>query len=99
LRMAAKNLVPDGILEREKYAFVAPGSPYLLTQNIEWINDVLSGDRIKREGYFNPATIEKLKTRYTKKGFALNLPFESDLLIIVITFGIFLESFQMPNLN
>jgi asparagine synthase (glutamine-hydrolysing) len=99
LRMAAENLVPKEILEREKYAFLAPGSPYLLNQNIEWINDLLSSDRIKREGYFNPAIIEKLKARYTKKGFALNLPFESDLLIIVITFGIFLEMFDMPNLT
>jgi asparagine synthase (glutamine-hydrolysing) len=99
LRMAAENLVPKEILEREKYAFLAPGSPYLLSQNIEWINDLLSFDRIKREGYFNPATIERLKNRYTKKGFALNLPFENDLLIIVITFGIFLETFEMPNLN
>jgi asparagine synthase (glutamine-hydrolysing) len=99
LRMAAENLVPKEILEREKYAFLAPGSPYLLSQNIEWIADLLSSDRIKREGYFNPATIERLKTRYTKKGFALNLPFESDLLIIVITFGIFLQVFEMPNLT
>jgi asparagine synthase (glutamine-hydrolysing) len=99
LRMAAQDLVPRKILDREKYAFLAPGSPYLLGQNIEWINDLLSFDRIQREGYFNPAAIEKLKARYTRKGFTLNLPFESDLLIIVITFGIFLEMFEMPNLN
>ncbi|HLJ27727.1 MAG TPA: asparagine synthase (glutamine-hydrolyzing) [Candidatus Angelobacter sp.] len=99
LRMAAEDLVPKAILEREKYAFLAPGSAYLLGQNIEWINDLLSSDRIKREGYFNPAAIERLKARYTRKGFTLNLPFESDLLIIVITFGIFLEMFEMPTLN
>ncbi len=99
LRMAAEPLVPREILEREKYAFLAPGSPYLLGQNIEWINDLLSYHRIKREGYFNPDTVETLKSLYTRKGFALNLPFESDLLIIVITFGIFLEMFDMPSLN
>jgi asparagine synthase (glutamine-hydrolysing) len=99
LRMAAEPLVPQEVLKREKYAFLAPGSPYLLGQNIEWLNDLLSYDRIKRQGYFNPDTVETLKARYTRKGFALNLPFESDLLIIVITFGIFLEMFDMPNLN
>ncbi|HEX7286714.1 MAG TPA: asparagine synthase (glutamine-hydrolyzing) [Candidatus Angelobacter sp.] len=99
LRKAAENLVPREILEREKYAFLAPGSPYLLSQNIEWVNDLLSYGRIQREGYFNPETIERLKARYTRKGFSLNLPFESDLLIIVITFGIFLEMFEMPSLN
>jgi len=99
LRKVAKNLIPKEIFEREKYAFLAPGSPPLLNQNIEWIMDLLSFDRIKREGYFNAATIERLKTRYAKKGFNLNLPFEDDLLIIVITFGIFLQTFELPNLT
>ncbi|HLJ89988.1 MAG TPA: asparagine synthase (glutamine-hydrolyzing) [Candidatus Angelobacter sp.] len=99
LRMAAEDLVPQEILDREKYAFLAPGSAHLLHQNIEWINDLLSFERIQRQGYFNPAAIERLKARYMKKGFSLNLPFESDLLIVVITFGIFLEMFGMPDLN
>src|ERR1041385_2437081 len=99
LRKVAEGLVPPEIINREKYGFHAPGSPYLLKQNIEWINDLLSFETIKKQGYFNPHTIELLKKRYTKTGFRLNLPFESDLLMIVLSFGIFLETFDLPSLN
>ncbi len=99
LRKVAEGLVPPEIINREKYGFHAPGSPYLLKQNIEWINDLLSFETIKKQGYFNPDTIELLKKRYTKTGFRLNLPFESDLLMIVLSFGIFLETFDLPSLN
>jgi asparagine synthase (glutamine-hydrolysing) len=99
LRKVAEGLVPPEIINREKYGFHAPGSPYLLKQNIDWINDLLSFETIKKQGYFNPHTIELLKKTYTKTGFRLNLPFESDLLMIVLSFGIFLETFDLPSLN
>jgi asparagine synthase (glutamine-hydrolysing) len=99
LRKVAEKLLPKTVAWREKYAFVAPGSPYLLQQKIDWIQDLLSYDRIRREGYFDPDTIEELKQRYSQPGFRLNLPFESDFLIVVLTFGLFLETFQMPSLN
>jgi asparagine synthase (glutamine-hydrolysing) len=97
LKMAAKKYVPDEIVNRQKFSFVAPGSPQLLKNNIEWIEDILSYETIKRQGYFNPDTIERLKKMYRKENFRLNLPFDPDLLIIVITFGLFLEIFDMPN--
>ncbi len=99
LKKAAKGVVPNEILDREKFAFHAPGSPYLLQKKIDYIEDLLSYETIKKQGYFNPDTIEKLKKQYGKEGFTLNIPYESDLLITVITFGIFLEEFQMPNGN
>jgi asparagine synthase (glutamine-hydrolysing) len=60
---------------------------------------VLSYERIRSQGYFNPDVIETLKQQYTRKGFNLNLPFESDLVMIVLTFGVFLEQFSLPVLN
>lgn len=99
LKRVAEGLVPREITEREKFGFHAPGSPYLLQQNVEWVQDMLSYERIKRQGYFNPDIIELLKQQYSQEGFKLNLPFESDLLIVVLTFGIFLDTFAMPNLN
>ena len=99
LRKVAEDLVPPEIVNREKYGFHAPGTPYLLRQNIEWINDLLSHERIKRQGYFNPDIIELLKAQYSKEDFRLNLPFESDLLMTVLSFGIFLDTFEMPSLN
>jgi len=98
LKKMAKDLLPEEIVKREKFGFVAPGSPYLLKRNIEYINDLISYDRIKCQGYFNPDTIEKLKKKYSSEGFTINVPFDSDLMIIVITFGIFIEEFQMTSM-
>ncbi|SFA60225.1 asparagine synthase (glutamine-hydrolysing) [Pedobacter suwonensis] len=94
LRKIGESILPKSIMEREKFHFIAPGSPYLLQQNSTYINDLLSYDRIKRQGYFNPDEIEKLKTLYSTKGFAVNAPYESDLLSTVITFGMLLETFM-----
>jgi asparagine synthase (glutamine-hydrolysing) len=99
LKKVAEGFVPQEIIKREKYGFHAPGSPYLLRQRIEWIDDLLSFDRVKRQGYFNPETVERLKTEYLHEGFRLNLPFEDDLLAIVLTFGLFLEVFDLPELT
>jgi asparagine synthase (glutamine-hydrolysing) len=99
LKKAGEGLIPQQILEREKFGFVAPGSPALLRQNIDWVYDILSYDRIKRQGYFNADTVEFLKKQYSKKDFKLNLTLEDDLLIVVLTFGLFLELFNLPDLN
>lgn len=99
LKKVAEGLVPPEIVNREKFGFHAPGSPYLLQQKVEWVLDMLSHERVKRQGYFNPDVIESLKRQYSKDGFKLNLPFESDLLIVPLTFGIFLESFGLPSLG
>ena len=97
LKRIAEKFIPKNVVEREKFGFRAPGSPFLLKQNVEWINDLLSYERIKRQGYFNPNAVETLKTRYSRPGFKLNFPFESDLLNVVLTHGIFLDVFKMPN--
>jgi asparagine synthase (glutamine-hydrolysing) len=99
LKRVAGDLLPREIVKREKFGFHAPGSAYLLQHGIEWINDMVSHERIKRQGYFNPDVIDRLRAEYTQSGFKLNLPFEDDLLIIVLTFGIFLDTFNLPNLN
>lgn len=99
LKRVAEDLLPREIVKREKFGFHAPGSPYLLRHGVEWINDMVSHDRIKRQGYFNPDVIDRLRAEYTQSGFKLNLPFEDDLLIVVLTFSIFLDTFNLPNLN
>lgn len=99
LKRVATDLLPPEIVKREKFGFHAPGSPYLLQQGVEWINDMVSHERIKRQGYFNPDVIDRLRAEYTQSGFKLNLPFEDDLLIVVLTTSIFLDTFNLPNLN
>ncbi|MCW3466085.1 asparagine synthase (glutamine-hydrolyzing) [Chitinophaga nivalis] len=93
LKKMGSRFMPTEIFEREKFHFVAPGSPYLLQRNIEYINDLLSYDLIRKQGFFNPDEIERLKKMYAQEGFTINAPYESDLLITVITFGILLDTF------
>lgn len=93
LRKMAGRFMPKSVAEREKFGFVAPGSPYLLQKNVEYINDLLSHDLIKKQGFFNADQVEKLKKTYKQDGFTINAPFESDLLITVITFGILLDKY------
>jgi asparagine synthase (glutamine-hydrolysing) len=61
VKKMAGRFVPEAVINREKFGFVAPGSPYLLQRNIEYINDLLSYSRIKKQGYFNPDRVEYLK--------------------------------------
>lgn len=98
LKKLAARYVPTPIIERQKFGFVAPSSPYLLGRDIEWVNDTLSYETIRRQGYFNPDVVERLKARYGAPGFMLNVPYEDDLLMLVLTFGVFLELFKLPSL-
>jgi asparagine synthase (glutamine-hydrolysing) len=69
LKKMATKFLPKEVFEREKFHFIAPGSPYLLQKNIEYINDILSYDLIKRQGFFDPDEIERLKNIYKQKRF------------------------------
>jgi asparagine synthase (glutamine-hydrolysing) len=99
LKKIAEGLVPPQIIQREKFGFRAPGTPYLLQQNVEWINDLLSYERIERQGYFNPVMTERLKKQYSQPGFKLHPHLESDLLMVVLAFGLLLDLFDLPSLN
>lgn len=98
LKEAFRGLVPNEILNRSKFSFVTQGSPSILRLDNEYINDLLSYERIRRQGYFNPDTIEKYRRQYSQEGFRLNLPFETDIMVFVITFCMFLDIFNMPSL-
>ncbi|MCP4117654.1 MAG: asparagine synthase (glutamine-hydrolyzing) [Desulfobacteraceae bacterium] len=99
LKQVAEKHVPPAIIHREKFGFVAPGSPYLLKHDIEWLNDLLSHETIKRQGYFDPDVVERLKKIYSSDSFSLNLPYDNDLLMIIISFGVFLDVFGMPDFS
>ncbi|HVR99783.1 MAG TPA: asparagine synthase (glutamine-hydrolyzing) [Thermoanaerobaculia bacterium] len=99
VKKAAEGLVPPEIIHREKFGFRSPGTPCLLQQGIEWVEDLLSYDRIREQGYFNPDVVEKLKTSYRQPGFKLNAHLQTDLLMVVLTFGILIDRFRLPSLR
>jgi asparagine synthase (glutamine-hydrolysing) len=99
LKRLAESYLPAEIVHREKFAFHANTSPDLVRADRSWIDRYLSPDRIRREGYFNPETVWELRHRYADREFKLDLLYEDDVLMVVITFGIFLETFEMPHLS
>lgn len=96
LKQLARRYVPDAVINRPKFSFVAPASPNLLRQHNEWLEDLLSYERIKRQGYFNADVIERLKKTYRVDGFTINQTFDDDWLLMVLTFNIWLEIFGLP---
>ncbi|WPZ32675.1 asparagine synthase (glutamine-hydrolyzing) [Thalassobaculum sp. OXR-137] len=98
LRRLAADRLPPEIAGRQKFGFVAPSSAALLQARIPWVEDLLSRARIAGAGYFDPDTVERLKTRYRAPGFALNTTFEPDLLMIVLSFEILRDCFRVPPL-
>jgi asparagine synthase (glutamine-hydrolysing) len=99
VRKMAQGRVPRQILERPKFGFRAPGSPLLLQRRVEWALDLLSDERIRRQGYFNPGVVERLKRQYAREEFQLNPHLETDLLMVVLTFNLVLDAFQLPDLS
>jgi asparagine synthase (glutamine-hydrolysing) len=95
LKQLGNRVLPREIVHREKFSFVAPGSDTLIKRHKEWANDLLSYNRIKRQGYFDADAIERIKKQYQQEDFKLNLPFDNDLLITVLTFNIFLDQFGL----
>lgn len=100
LKKLAENKLPDKIIHRPKFAFVAQGTPELLqlkSEEAEYLYDILSYEKLKRMGLFNPDYVLQLVHQYEQPGYQLNLPFEHDLLILVITFALFLEEFHIQS--
>ncbi|MEO3814839.1 asparagine synthase (glutamine-hydrolyzing) [Sphaerisporangium sp. B11E5] len=96
LKQAAHGLVPVEILQREKFGFRAPGSPWLLRHRAEWAQDMLSYDRIKRQGYFDPGTVERIKLHHLRDEFSIHPHLGDDLLLVVLSFGVLLDAFDLP---
>jgi asparagine synthase (glutamine-hydrolysing) len=97
LREVAKRYLPPAVAEREKFGFVAPGAPYLLAQRVDWIDDLLSPALIRRQNYFDADTVERLRRQQVNTGLRLNPTFDTDILFLVLSFGLFLEAFDLPD--
>jgi asparagine synthase (glutamine-hydrolysing) len=99
LRAIAQPYVAPQILAREKFSFVGPGSPHILKGGSEWVMDLLSPDKIRRQGYLNPDTVAALRRMYERDDYRVNQTFDVDLMMVVLSFQIFLEEFSIPSHN
>lgn len=99
VKQVARRYVPAAIVNREKFGWFSHGSPALLAQRQRWIDDLLDGDRIASDGYFDREAVARLKAAYSAAGFRLNQPFEADLLAVVLTFNIARDLFDLEPLG
>lgn len=99
LKLVGRRYLPDAIVEREKFGFTAPGSPALIRMKDERIEHYLSEEYILRHNVFDVEEVARLKSRYSAPGFRIAVPFESDLLITVITYGMLADAFGMVGLQ
>lgn len=62
LRRAVRNLLPVEMATRTKQPYRAPDSQSFFTggQPPDYVDDLLSGDRLRRAGYFDPVAVGKL---------------------------------------
>lgn len=99
LRIVAGKYVPNAIARRSKFAFVAPASPSILRDSDKTIRALLDPELIRKQGYFDPATVERLCRRQRDSPVPLTTTFEEDWLMIVLTFGMLLDVFGLPDLS
>src|SRR5882724_576696 len=72
VRRMAEGTIPHQIVAREKFGFLAPGSPLLLQRSVPWVEDLLSTELVRRQGFFDADLVERLKARYAQPGFRLH---------------------------
>ncbi|MFJ6571131.1 asparagine synthase (glutamine-hydrolyzing) [Streptomyces sp. NPDC091292] len=99
VKRVADDYLPADVVEREKFAFRSHTSPELLRLGRDWADALLDPVRIRREGYFDPEAVRHLRSRLPDGERGLDLLVEDDVLMLVLTFGLFLETFDLPHLT
>lgn len=94
-KVAERIGVPASVLNREKFHFVAPSSASLLQSGSELVEHLLAPSTIRHQGFFDPTRVQQLADRYRTDGFRLNLPYEEDLLMPVLTLGCLVEELDL----
>ena len=64
LKQAMRKRLPAGIVERPKKGFGVPVAAWLKGDLRELLTDELSADRLRRQGIFQPAEVERLTTEH-----------------------------------
>ncbi|WP_424217347.1 asparagine synthase (glutamine-hydrolyzing) (plasmid) [Streptomyces sp. BI20] len=99
LRRVAEGRVPDGVLARSKFGFRGQTSSHLLAAGADWFEELLSPSVVRKQGYFNPETVTALVRRQRDPGGHVHAHLDTDYLMVIATFALFVEEFGLPCLG
>lgn len=99
VRTAARRFVPASIVNREKFAWAAPGSANLLADainsaNTDMVRYLTSAGKLASDGIFDPAAVGRL-TEQQRNAPSFDPNGYPDLLMVVLTTGLFTDSFDI----
>jgi asparagine synthase (glutamine-hydrolysing) len=66
LRRVLSTYVPESLFERPKCGFAIPIAQWLRGPLRTWAEELLSQDRLKREGFLNPAVVRRCWDEHTR---------------------------------
>ena len=95
LKQLARRYLPAAIVDRQKFSFVAPSSSSLARQATPQVRALLSPQRIARDGVFDPAAVAQLQRQGLRPGDEPNQTFDDDVLMVVLTFNLFMDLFGL----
>lgn len=95
LRQVALRHLPPALARREKFGFVAPGAASLLQRGIPWVDELLSPETIRKQNIFDAEMVQRLRTRQLGGSARPNTTFDTDVLMLVLTCGLFLDAFNL----
>ncbi|MGI5446645.1 asparagine synthase (glutamine-hydrolyzing) [Streptomyces sp. CA-243310] len=99
LRRVARGRVPDEVLARPKFGFRGQTSSHLLGGEADWFEELLSPAVVRKQGYFNPDTVAALVRRQRDQSRQVHAHLDTDYLMLVATFALFVEEFDLPCLG
>ena len=96
LKRAARGLVPDSVTRRPKQPYRAPDAESFLGRAAgrgrpEYVDELLSLERIQADGLFNPIAVDKLLKKF-EKGRAIGVR-DNMALVGVISTQLLIEQF------
>jgi len=92
LKQAAKGLVPESIQKRDKQPYRAPDGNCFFGSTVNYVMEMLSPDRIRREGIFNPLLVSALVAKF-KAGRGTSMK-DNMALVGILSTEILLERFM-----
>ncbi|MEU7568991.1 asparagine synthase (glutamine-hydrolyzing) [Streptomyces fradiae] len=99
LRRVAAPLVPGEVLARPKFGFRGQTSGDLLDAGAGWFEELLSPPLVRRQGYFDPDAVSALVRHHRERGGRVHAHLDTDYLMVIATFALFVEEFGLPCLG